>query len=303
MSAAPDHVVILNPRAAAGRAGAAAAEIRRLFRAAGIGCEVRETRGPGDAARIAEEVAAEARVVVAAGGDGTLHEVANGLARAGARRRAVLGILPCGTGNDFARALAIPDALAGAFAVLRAGRRRPIDLARAAGRLFVNNLAVGFGALVVHDVARRGRLARLLVPRRLAYRAAGVGRLGHAPPVREVEVDGRSLRGRFFEIHVGNGVFCGGGARFVPEARPDDGLLDVAIVEALPLRRIVRALLATQDGGLRAGPGITLLRGRRIAVRGAARMPVQMDGEALAIEAPAQLEIEVWPGALEVIAG
>lgn len=225
--------------------------------------------------------------LLVAGGDGLLSEVVNGLAPDFAR--VALGLLPLGTGNDLARTLGIPKHPVAAVEVVRAGRVRRIDVATIAtregsdgasgpARYFLNATVAGFAG----RVAGRPTAASKRRWRGLAYRWAALSELRHLAPSRtEVVVDGKTVRREAYAAVVANGCFLGGGMRMVPGARPDDGLLDVLVVPALPLPGLVHLLARLLLGGAPAGAGLVRLRGRRIGLRMAGEAWLNADGEAL----------------------
>ena len=176
------------------------------------------TQCPGDATRLAA-TAGDHEVVVAAGGDGTINEVINGL------NGAALGVLPLGTVNVFAREMKIPLRLEAAWALIESGHRRAIDLpcAEAGGkrRYFCQLAGVGFDAQAVRTAS--WELKKKVGP--LSYVWAGLRTLGdrHAP----VEIQPQGVAGP--AVLVGNGRFYGGRFRMFPRAKLDDGLLDVCV--------------------------------------------------------------------------
>jgi diacylglycerol kinase (ATP) len=297
----------------------AAWRAERLYREAGRTLAVYLTRGPGDARERASSAAAEFDAVVALGGDGTVHEVVNGLADFGGPPRAALGIVPCGTGNDFAKTIGVPREVDGAVATLFSGRRRRIDLGRARGPFwargarfesewFVNDFSAGFGALVVKDMAARPLHVRLLKGH-AAYFVSGLLRAFAAAFPATIEIDGAVRSGRFHEVHVGNGRFCGGGIQYTPRAEVDDGRLDVTLLEEMShLRFIAVNLRYVRHGTLApdAAAGVVFERVRRFAIEEASGFPVYLDGEHREVDPRrgerARVEIEVAPGAIEAIA-
>src|SRR5690606_3615963 len=225
--------VILNPAAGNRRAGRARADLVAELEASGAPFEVLTTRRPNHAAVLARDAAARFDAVIAAGGDGTLQEVASGLLAA--EGEAVLGVIPLGTGNDFARLLGVPEKPAEAVRALLGAGVVPIDAGIVRWReatddflheaAFVNAVGIGFDALAAAEAARfkwfRGRSGYL----------AAVFRALRLWPQPHVEVrctdDGapgeRIYDGPFFLAAVSNGTAVGGGFRLTPDARPDDG--------------------------------------------------------------------------------
>lgn len=330
------YAFVLNPAAQNGRAGRRRAALDAALRAEGVAFTLAETSGPGHATRLAREAAAEADIVVAVGGDGTIQEVARGLYGTGA----VMGMLPLGTGNDFAHALGMPDALGPAVQALLQARPHAVDLGRVrwheqadAGdapreALFTNCLGAGFDGLAALGVERFKFLGG-----RAAYLASVLRALWTwRQPEVEVEVEeGRGTRdegqkandegsppnppvpsaqsplasllhaGPLFLVEVGNGFSVGGGFLLTPDAVVDDGLLDVCLIGPISMPRVLRLLPSVFSGGHVGEPEVTMRRARRVTIRSASPLPVQADGEVLSTRAHV-LDVAVLPGALQVLA-
>ena len=242
---------------------------------------------PGDAESLAAELAAEVDVLMVFGGDGTVHEVANGLpVPAGP----VIALLPGGTGNDLARAIGIPPDPVAAATELAGARPRSLDLLDCGSRRAANGINAGFAAAATEVLSPR--VKRLLGP--AAYLAGGV-RAGVNPPTwpARVEVDGRVVEGEALAVVVGNGGSFGGGRWLIPEADVGDGLLDVLVVPADTSKAELARHLA-RDNRL---PGdLPRLRGPSATV--VTDMPCRLDGE----PAPTPGSVTVIPAAWRVLA-
>jgi len=306
-------LVVVNPAAGRGRAARLWPRAALALRAAGVDFAVATTAAPGEAIVLAERAAGEFSAVVAAGGDGTVHEVANGLLRAGGR--AALGVLPLGSGDDFAK-LIPPEAAVGgrapgwqaAVATIARGATRRFDAGQieartacgaAQRRYFVNGMDVGFGAQGAANAAAMpgwlkgraayfGALAKTLldVPRlRLTMRC------DDAPPERCEATIAAVMNGR-----------CFGSSFWVcPAARADDGLLDVMLAEALGRAAIVALVPRVMRGSHMTHPRVRMLRVRRMTLESDVPMALEADGE-LPFAAARRLAISVLPGALRVLA-
>jgi YegS/Rv2252/BmrU family lipid kinase len=242
---------------------------------------------PGDAESLAAELAAEVDVLMVFGGDGTVHEVANGLP---VPDGPVIALLPGGTGNDLARAIGIPPDPVAAATELAGARPRPLDLLDCGSRRAANGINAGFAAAATEVLSPR--VKRLLGP--AAYLAGGV-RAGVNPPTwpARVEVDGRVVEGEALAVVVGNGGSFGGGRWLIPEADVGDGLLDVLVVPADTSKAELARHLA-RDNRL---PGdLPRLRGPSATV--VTDMPCRLDGE----PAPTPGSVTVIPAAWRVLA-
>jgi YegS/Rv2252/BmrU family lipid kinase len=305
--------VIVNPRSRSGaterRWKVAAPRLRSALGAV----EVEHTRGPRDAERLAREgVRAGIERIVVAGGDGTLSEVASGLLAADLARYAQIGLLPFGTGGDFARSLGIPRDLDAAIDCLAAGGVRYVD----AGRVtycdlrggerisyYVNVASFGVsglaGQLVNDPGSRFHRFHRF--GGRLAFAVAALRAIRrHRSAAVAIRVDGVSVYAGPLSLGVtANGRFFGGGMRIAPDACIDDGQLDVVVVPHLSASGLLARLPAIYRGTHLRGGAAVLHRGRVVeAAAPSAAVLLELDGEPLGI-LPARFE--VLPAALAMI--
>jgi len=287
--------LIMHPRGDAQRLEELRSVVARL-RADGHIVWPHLTFEPGDAVRLARLAArAGADLVIAAGGDGTVNEVVNGIGRL--RRPPRLGILPIGTGNDFALGLGIPQELVEAARVAVSGRPRAIDVARVNDRLFVNVSSGGFGAEATEHTP--GEAKRVLGA--LAYVVAGARELVVLHPVRgRFHVDGRRFfDGEFLLFAVGNGRRTGGGSLLTPRADVGDGLLDLVVVEAMPRLDFLALLPDLRAGTHLESPGVRYTRATSIVVAPRAPLAVNADGEPVRAR---RYHYTLWPLRLVVMA-
>jgi YegS/Rv2252/BmrU family lipid kinase len=255
--------------------------------------EVLWTQRRGHAETLAREAVREGvGLVVAAGGDGTVHEVASGLLSA----EAALGILPCGSGNGLARALGMPLDLRRACRALLTARVRRIDAGRVNARPFFATAGVGLDALVAaryEGSERRGLLPYVALTTRTF--------LTRVPEEVTLTLDaGPPLAARPILLTVANTEQYGGGAIIAPGARPDDGLLDICLIEDVPLFRALLHAPRLFTGAIHRMRGVRLFRAASVQIVRPAPGPLQMDGEAL--QGEAALSVQVLPGALKVAA-
>jgi len=287
-------LVVLNPAADRGRAGRRKDELRSVLESAGLSPEIVLTDRPGHAAELARDaVRAGAAVVAAAGGDGTIHEAAQALVAT----KTALGVLPMGSGNDYIRALGIPKDLAAAAAVLARGATRTVDVADVNGHYSLNSFGMGVEGQIAADYKRmrflKGEVGYLSatimeVVRFRAFRA-------------EVAGDGWTFAGKLLSVSVMNGPYAGGGYHLAPQARLDDGVLDVGLIGNYP--RVVRfgVLPKTRDGTYLNLARVHARKAGRVTIRSDRPLPVHMDGELLP-ERVERIELSVRPGALRVVA-
>lgn len=300
MTAATRVAAIVNPAAGAGRAARRWPEVERSLRDVyGDRLEVHFTRGPGDAIALAERVARDGvDAVLAAGGDGTIHEVINGLMAVAARP--ALGVLPIGSGNDYVRSLGLPaDPLAAARGLAGAGRRR-VDVGEVetpqARRYFANMAGVGFDAEVAAEVNRAGKA---LGGGALPY-VLGVLRtlITYRNAPLTIELDGEVRQQTALLCAVGVGAYAGGGMYLVPGADPADGLFDLCIAGDTTRGEVLWLLPRVFSGAHVDHPKVTRARARQVRVEGPTHLHVYADGEVLG-NLPARFTLH--PGALEVL--
>ena len=291
-------LVIANPAASGGEGRHRWSRIAARLQERLGSAETVWTEAAGDAERLARQAAGSRRLVVAFGGDGTASEVARGLAAAGGAE-AEFGILPCGTGNDFAAAAGIPRSLPEAVDFLASGRARPTDLGllrldEGTPGHFLNSCSLGLAAAVVERTAAGPRRTG-----KATYALAAAREIAtHAPRILWLSFDGGPERPRpVLDLSVLNGRRFGGGIPLAPAADPGDGRLDAVVIG--PLR-----LAVLPDAVFR------LLRGDHFSRRELDHAPVrelrarwedgpavlEVDGEVR--RASRSLSITVAPGAL-----
>lgn len=289
--------VIVNPHAGRRRVGEEVPELERTLRARGLPYRLQRTEGPGDATRFATEaLEAGGRFIVAVGGDGTVHEVVNGLLRA--EGHADFGVLPLGSGDDFAKMLPPRDPVER----IARGAPRPFDAGRIASgsdiRFFANGMDVGFGAHGAYNVRR--------VPRLLTGFGAYLGALALTLidyPRLDVRIglDGGEPVAQSTTIAaVMNGCSFGGSFGVCPQARADDGWLDLMVSKGCSRLDILSLVPKILRGTHAGDPRLRFARAKHVLIESDAPLLVEADGE-IAFEDARRLEIEVLPGALRVL--
>ena len=296
-------VLIANPHAARGRGARAIAVAGTTLRDAGVEVDVRETQAAGDAARLAAEVARERRagLIAALGGDGTLHEVANGLLGAEVDALPPLGLIPVGGGNDYAKMLGLAtNDPHGAAKTLLDGVERPVDVGvlegagDAAREYFLNNVGLSYMA-----VANEAREVARFLPGRASYVAGGVlGMLKLAPEELTLTVDGAVHTDRYQIVHVGIGRYCGAGVCLTPTARHDDGRFEVYLLGQRPKWKTVLQWGRVEKGA--AVKDATWLQGAAVTISGPPGLLLHADGEIR--RAPSgTVTLTLLPGRLRVL--
>jgi len=250
--------------------------VARAFRAQGWSVEVTRTEGPGHGQELAAQAAGQgARHVVAVGGDGTVHEVANGLLRSDAE--AALGVVPVGSGNDFAKLLGVygHDPIRAVARLVTATSRR-FDAGRVLDEWFVNSVGFGFGPAVVRTrngmPHLRGFLS-YLVPIVKTF-------FTFEPPLFDVAAPGFRERGYMMMVEVCNGTTSGGSYRFAPDADPADGKMDVCLIRRVSLPRFLLAIPRVMRGTHVTMREVAVIKTAKLVVRSPEQpLLVHVDGE------------------------
>jgi len=290
--------VICNPAAGRGRARRIEPQVTRAFRAQGWAVDLAETAGPLDGTRLAAEAAARGvERVIALGGDGTVHEVANGLLRA--RSRAALAVVPVGSGNDFAKLTGVyahRHVVERAVAKIVTATPRRFDAGRVLDEYFVNSMGFGFGPAVV-----RTRNAMPNLKGFFSYLIPVLRSFASYRPIRlEVRAAERSETGNLMMLEVCNGTTAGGDYRFAPDADPGDGRLDVCLIRAVSLPRFLLAIPRVMRGTHGAMREVALFTTKSVAIRGDAPLLLHLDGE-LRESGAKECTVTVEPKCLNVL--
>ncbi|MGI9271983.1 MAG: diacylglycerol/lipid kinase family protein [Woeseiaceae bacterium] len=292
--------LFLNPTAGRGRAGQRVARIKQLFLDSGLQLNVIESCAVGDLeSKVAAHVNAGEQIIVVAGGDGSIHEAVNGLLRAD--ESAALGIIPTGTGNDFAKACDITldweqacSSLAERIKTNQMLRR--IDVGRMNDRYFANGVGIGFEAKVT-KVARAyrwpiGDFVYLLAILRCLYD-------GVATPELAIDAEQIQRRGPVTLTSICNGSWVGGMFNIAPMARNDDGLLELLIAAPVSRLRVLSLLPKLMRGKHMHEPEIEHYSVTSVRITSAAPVESHLDGEVQPLQET--FEIEIRAAALDLL--
>lgn len=299
--------IIYNPAAGKGKAGAILPQVKELLQKHGFAHTMTITERPGHARELSRALASQGcPLVVAAGGDGTVNEVINGLMQANVNggRRPALGVLPIGRGNDFAFGAGIPAGLDEACQTLAQGAHRRIDIGQVTGGdypqglYFGNGVGLGFDAVVGFEAAKMTR-----VKGALSYLAAVWNTLFiyAKAPVYEISFNGQQVRKPFLMISTMNGRRLGGMFMVTPEGNTSDGMFDVCLAGQISQAGILGVVPKFIQGTQESHPEVTIVRTSKIHIRAVeGSIPAHADGETVCT-AGNELLIELLPGSLEVV--
>jgi diacylglycerol kinase (ATP) len=263
-----DTIVILNPAAR----GARTQRLRKQAEDLARGAIVCATTRAGEAETLARHAATEGyKRIVAAGGDGTINEIVNGIAG----HNVTLGLLPLGTMNVFATELGLPvNDLGDCWKIIERNRTHRVDLPRANRKHFVQLAGVGLDAQAVKETSRAFK--RSFGP--LSYLISAVQIASRTPPVLRIESED-AVTGEGSFVLVGNGRLYGGRFPFFKEAVMDDGLLDVIVFKRLNYVDIIRYLQDVVFTPQISSPEVEYFQTRHLRVTSDETVPVEIDGE------------------------
>lgn len=299
--------VIINPAAGANSTHHKWPSIHSLLKTSGISFDYQFTEGRGHGIEIARSAAGDGyRYVVAVGGDGTIHEVANGILQTRNAAETSLGVICTGTGSDLSRSVGIPHDYTQACSNLTSPRRITIDIGlvkyrkkgQALERYFVNSAGIGFDATVV---AATNQLPKFfggtlpyvtgLVRTFLGYRNKTVTfKIGDRP----------SEKARVLSLVAANGKYFGGGMQVAPEAKLDDSLLDLIIVGDFGKLELLRIFPRIYKGTHLSYSKVRLEKDVRLDIESSQKIHLQADGELLG-EGP--VSFSILPRALNLVVG
>jgi diacylglycerol kinase (ATP) len=300
----PSIKIIVNPLAGRGYATRITPLIRETFQELGADFDLVETRAAGQAIDLASQAVADGfQIVVAVGGDGTSHEVVNGMMANGDGASATLGCIPAGSGNDFAVMSGAPVDVRQACEQIVHGNTRFIDVGqmRLDGRItryFDNAVGLGFDGWVTLEARkfRRMRGMALYVPVVLKTIFSSM------QPVRAtMTIDGETIERKVVMVAACNGPREGGSFLVAPEAQFDDGILDLSITDWMPRVAMLGMVPRFISGSHVTDPRVRLMRGREITITSEDAIIGHADGEMLPIPLHS-VEIRTLPGVLRIIA-
>ncbi|MDE0102185.1 MAG: diacylglycerol kinase family lipid kinase [Bryobacterales bacterium] len=300
--------VILNPKAASGRALRRWPLLRPLFEESLGATEALFTEAPGHAIDLSRDaLRGGADLIVACGGDGTLSEVVNGYLSAGpdSAAAAALGLCPFGTGGDFRRSAGIPRRPREAIGAMASRQTRLVDACRlrlrghsgsTVERFCINTASFGMGGEVA-TAAKRSFLSSVSGKGAFLW-ATGLSFLRYRAKQVQLKVGERPEQAvRIMQVALGNGTYQGGGMAICPKARLDSGRMEITVVEEVGLLTFLMSLRLLYAGTVYTHPKCHHFRARRVAATSQTKVAIEVDGEAIGT---LPLEAEVLPGAVKM---
>ncbi len=287
-----NYIFIVNPTAGQGRTNNAFGMIKEVIENKNVHCEFKFTSEAGQATEFAKDAVAEGFThVISVGGDGTSHEVVNGLIGSSV----VFGVVPCGSGNDFPKAASIPLDTMLAIETVFSGRERAVDIGKLGDSYFINGLGIGLDGAVSHRFKKlkllRGPLGYLLVSVQEALTFKGF-------PAR-VKIDDWNYEGTLLLTGASNGLYQGG-FKLAPDAKIDDGLLDFHIIKDMSIINRLIKIPKVLEGSHSNLDEVEIKRATNMEITLQSRIPAHMDGQSFYLEEGVH-NIEIVPSALKIL--
>ncbi|MFD5521232.1 diacylglycerol kinase family protein [Streptomyces sp. NPDC127066] len=286
---------VVNPTAGGSTGAAALLPVARLLREAGAGLETEYSRSLAHAQELALRAGERGRIVLAVGGDG----IAGGIGGALSGTDTVLGLIPAGRGNDFARALRLPTAAADLTRVLLHHEPRRVDTIEVESAVHARTVVLGSVYAGVDALANQHANHARVLRGAASYYAGGLRAVtGWRPVSYRVTVDGEEHLHRGYTVVAANSAYYGSGRIIAPAALTDDGLLDVVMIREAPRRLFFTLMNELKTGAHTARPEVVILRGREIRIEADRPVPYGADGE---VEADLPVTARVRPGDLAML--
>ncbi|MGX1274237.1 diacylglycerol/lipid kinase family protein [Streptomyces phaeoluteigriseus] len=286
---------VVNPTAGAATGAAALLGVARLLREAGADLETAYSTSLEHARELARTAGERGRIVLAVGGDGITGAVGGALSGTDT----VLGLIPAGRGNDFARALGLPTEADALARVLLEAQPRPVDTIEVRSAVHDRTVVLGSVYAGVDAVANRHANHARLLRGAAAYYAGGLRAVaGWRPAGYRVTVDGVEHTHRGYTVVAANSGFYGSGRIIAPDARIDDGLLEIVLIRHAPRHLFFALMNELRTGAHVRRPEVRVLRGTQVRIEADRDIPYGADGE---VDAELPVTATVLPGALRAL--
>lgn len=289
----PNYIFIINPTAGHGRTNNAYDLIKDYIADKNVKCDFQFTSEPGQAGRFATSAIEDGYThIISVGGDGTSHEVVNGLIGA----EVTFGIVPSGSGNDFPKSASIPLNVNQAIEAVFSGRERKVDVGKLGDKYFINGLGIGLDGAVAHRFKKlkllRGQFGYLLgsVQEAIGFKGFEV----------QVKIDEWNYEGKLLLMGASNGLFQGGKFKLAPEASIDDGLLDFHLIKDMSIFNRLIKIPKVLEGSHADLDEVDIKRATSMEITIQNRLPAHMDGEPFYLEEGVH-NIELVPSGLKIL--
>ncbi|MHB1355901.1 MAG: diacylglycerol/lipid kinase family protein [Anaerolineae bacterium] len=299
----PLYKLIVNPLAGKGHAALVAAEVKRVFASLGVVYDYAESLHAGHAIELAQEAVQKGYdVLVAVGGDGTTHEVINGMMNSSESLGCQLAIIPAGSGNDFAAVNRIPTNIAQACQTVVKGQTRRVDIGYISiddtiQRYFDNTIGIGLTGLVGIETRKTPWLRGIPLYLLALLKTVFI----HLKPIHlELQVDGIPSQKTTLMVNVANGQREGGGFMIAPQAKTDDGYLDLLVTDVLPRMQVLGLIPRFMNGTHLGHHAIHVQRANNVTVTSEDKLYFHVDGEILC-EYAHRIKIQILPAHLRLI--
>ncbi|MEU4094223.1 YegS/Rv2252/BmrU family lipid kinase [Streptomyces sp. NPDC026673] len=286
---------VVNPTAGGSSGAAALLPLAKLLREAGAELTTEYSSSLGHARELARRAGARGDVVLAVGGDGIVGGIGGALSGTGA----VLGLVPAGRGNDFARALGLPSEPAELARILLRNEPRAVDTIEVESAVHDRTAVLGSVYAGVDALANHHANTSRLLRGSASYYAGGLRAVaGWRAAAYRVTIDGVPYERRGYTVVAANSGYYGSGRAIAPDARVDDGLLDVVMIHDAPRRLFFALMNELKTGAHVKRPQVEIVRGREIRIEADREVPYGADGE---VEAALPVTARIRPGALRVL--
>lgn len=283
---------IVNPIAGKGKGKTVAKQIEGYMKEIAVPYEIRFTTRSREAENLALVASMEGyKKIVAVGGDGTVYEVVNGIIG----RDITLGIVPSGTGNDFARSLGVGKSIETALDTVVYGRERLVDCGKANNRYFVNVAGIGFDT----DILKEAEKIKKYFSGPWAYLAGVFKTLIHYKYKKiHMTIDSEQYQKEILLVAFANGNYYGGGMKIAPDADMEDGYFDICVIHKIPKLKVLRLFPTIFAGKHIEVEEVSIYRGKKVELYGDSPMPINLDGD---LVGTTPLTIEIVPKSLKLM--
>lgn len=287
------YMLIVNPEAGSGKTMKVLPQIENILRAKKVEYEFHFTQEPMHATELVNEIGPKFDVIVAVGGDGTINEVINGVPDL----KIPLGMIPIGTGNDFARTCCVPyNSIEEAIQILMNHDVKNIDIGEVNGRKFVNVLGMGFEG----QVNLFGKKLQFIKGAFRYILAIGYTLIAYKRMPMKLTLDRKKYEDDIYLVSIGNGWNVGGGLQLTPKAKLDDGLFDVCYVKEISRWRVIKNFSKLTNGRVTELDEIEIYQAKHVKAESTEDIPFHFDGEIFDSKTKV-LDIKLHPQVLPII--